>query len=72
MTDDSYHMPILIGIGIRISISKIFSSVFGIESIGKKWYQSTFSIKHKYTLLVEPCGIRNILQNNYSTSLMTI
>ena len=29
MTDDSYHLPICIGIG------KIFSSVLGIESIGK-------------------------------------
>ena len=37
MTDDSYHniMPICIGIGIRISVSKIFSSVVGIKSIGK-------------------------------------
>ena len=35
MTDDSYHMPICIGIGIGISISKIFSSVLGMESIGK-------------------------------------
>ena len=35
MTDDSYHMPICIGIGIVISIGKIFSSVLGIESIGK-------------------------------------
>ena len=37
MNDDSYYMPILcIGIAIRISISKIFSSVLGgIESIGK-------------------------------------
>ena len=37
MTDDSYHMPICIGIGIGIGISigKIFSSVLGIESIGK-------------------------------------
>ena len=26
MTDDSYHMPIYIGIGIGISIGKIFSS----------------------------------------------
>ena len=34
-------MPIRIGIGIGISIGKIFSSVLGIESIGKKWYQST-------------------------------
>ena len=31
MTDDSYHMPICIGIGIGISIGKIFSSVLGIE-----------------------------------------
>ena len=37
MTDDSYHMPICIGIGIRISIDKISSSVLGIESIGKKF-----------------------------------
>ena len=43
MTDDSYHMPICIGIGIGISISKIFGSVLGIESIGKKWYRSTFT-----------------------------
>ena len=43
MTDDSYHMPICIGIGIGISIGKIFSSVLGIESIGKKWYRSTFT-----------------------------
>ena len=45
MTDDSYHniMPIYIGIGIGISIGKIFSSVLGIESIGKKWYRSTFT-----------------------------
>ena len=35
MTDDSYHMPICIGIDIRISIGKIFSSVLGIESIEK-------------------------------------
>ena len=35
MTDDSYHMPICIGIGIGIIIGKIFSSVLGIESIGK-------------------------------------
>ena len=35
MTDDSYHMPICIGIGIGISIGKIFSSVLGIKSIGK-------------------------------------
>ena len=35
MNDDSYHMPICIGIGIGISIGKIFSSVLGIESIGK-------------------------------------
>ena len=38
MNDDSYYMPICIGIGIRISISKIFSSVLaigGIESIRK-------------------------------------
>ena len=35
MTDDSYHMPICTGIGIGISIGKIFSSVLGIESIGK-------------------------------------
>ena len=34
MTDDSYHMPICIGISIGISI--------GIESIGKKWYWSTY------------------------------
>ena len=34
MTDDSYHMPICIGIGIGISIGKIFSSVLGIKSIG--------------------------------------
>ena len=47
MTDDSYHMPIRIGIGIGISIGKIFSSVLGIEGIGKKWYQSTFS-QHVY------------------------
>ena len=38
-----YHMPICIGIGIRISIGKILSSVLGIESIGKKWYRSTFN-----------------------------
>ena len=31
MTDDSYHMPICIGMGIGISIGKIFSSVLGIE-----------------------------------------
>ena len=43
MTDDSYHMPTCIGIDIGISIGKIFSSVLGIESIGKKWYRSTFS-----------------------------
>ena len=35
MTDDSYHMPICIGIGIGISIDNVFSSVLGIESIGK-------------------------------------
>ena len=35
MTDDSYHMPMCIGIGIGISIGKIFSSVLGIKSIGK-------------------------------------
>ena len=43
MTDDSYHMPTCIGISIGISIGKIFSSVLGIESIGKKWYRSTFN-----------------------------
>ena len=37
------YMPICIGIGIRISIGKIFSAVFGIESIGTKWYRSTFN-----------------------------
>ena len=42
MTNGSYHMPICIGIGIGISIGKIFSSVLGIQSIGKKWYWSTF------------------------------
>ena len=45
MTDDSYHMPVWIDISIRISISKIFNSVLGIESIRKKWYQSTFTQK---------------------------
>ena len=43
MTDDSFHMPICIGIGIGISVGKIFSSVLGIKSIGKKWYRSTFN-----------------------------
>ena len=33
-----------IGIGIGISIGEIFSSVLGIESIGKKWYRSTFNL----------------------------
>ena len=32
MTDDSYHMPVWIGISIRISISKIFNSL-------ATWYQ---------------------------------
>ena len=36
MTNTSYHIAIWIGIG------KIFSSVLGIKSIGKKWYRSTF------------------------------
>ena len=31
MNDDSYHMPRWIGIGIRISIGKIFSSILGIK-----------------------------------------
>ena len=44
MTDTSYHIAIWIGIGIGISIGKIFSSVLGIESIGKKWYRSTFTL----------------------------
>ena len=44
MTDTSYHIAIWIGIGIGIGIGKIFSSVLGIESIGKMWYRSTFSI----------------------------
>ena len=44
MTDDSYHMHVCIGIGIGISIGKIFSSVLSIESIGKKWYRSTFNV----------------------------
>ena len=49
MTDDSYHMPICIGIGVGISIGKIFSSVLGIESIRKKWYRSTFIVvKHTH------------------------
>ena len=43
MTDDSYHMPICIGIGIGINIGKIFSSALGIENIGKNWYRSTFN-----------------------------
>ena len=37
MNDDSYHMSVWtgngIGISIRISIGKIFTSVFGIKSI---------------------------------------
>ena len=40
MTNDSYYMPICIGIGI----GKIFNSVLGMESIGIKWYWSTFSL----------------------------
>ena len=32
MTDDSYHMPVWIGISIKISISKIFNSL-------ATWYQ---------------------------------
>ena len=45
MTDTSYHIAIWIGIGIGIGIgiSKIFSSVLAIESIGKRWYRSTFN-----------------------------
>ena len=43
MTNTSNHIAIWIGIGIEIGIGKIFSSVLGIKSIGKKWYQSTFS-----------------------------
>ena len=45
MTDDSYHMPVWIGIsidisigisiGIGFSIDKIFSSILSIKSIGK-------------------------------------
>ena len=34
MTDDSYHMPICIVIGIGISIGKIFSSVQVSEKSG--------------------------------------
>ena len=52
MTDDSYHMPICIGIGIGISIGKIFSSVLGIESIRRKWYRSTFTHDSHYLLFV--------------------
>ena len=44
MTDTSYHIAIWIGIGI--GIGKIFSSVLGIKSIGKKWYRSTFNKQH--------------------------
>ena len=43
MIDTSYHIAIWIGIGIGIGIGKIFSPVLGIESIGKKWYRSSFS-----------------------------
>ena len=43
---------IWIGIGIGISIGKIFSSVLGIESIGKKWYRSTFNLKPSNSRLV--------------------
>ena len=44
--DDSYHirLRIWIGSGIGISISKIFSSALGIESIGKKLYRSTIKL----------------------------
>ena len=31
------------GIGIGIGIGRFLSSILGIESIGKKWYWSTFS-----------------------------
>ena len=31
----SYHVPIWTGVGIKISIGKIFSSVLGIKNIGK-------------------------------------
>ena len=46
MTDTSYYIAIWIGIGIGIGIGKIFSSVLGIKSIGKKWYQSTITYMH--------------------------
>ena len=48
MTDTNYHMAIWIGISIGIGIAKIFSSVLDIESIGKKWYQSTLIYTHTY------------------------
>ena len=54
MTDDSYHMPMCIGIGIGISIGKIFSSVLGIESIRKKWYRSTFSLATRTLHVLKP------------------
>ena len=47
MNDDSYYMSIWIGISIRITIGKIFSSVyvFSIKTIGKSGigYWFTFS-----------------------------
>ena len=36
MTDDNYHMPIWIGIGIGNIIGKIFISVLDTKSIRKK------------------------------------
>ena len=56
MTDDSYHMLIYIGIGIGISIGIIFSSVFGIESIGKSGIgpplMSTATISHDLVVTI--------------------
>ena len=46
MIEASYNMLIWIDISIGIGISKIFSSVFGIKSIRKKWYWSTFTHYH--------------------------
>ena len=56
MTDNSYHMPMCIGINIGISIGKVFSSVLGIKSIGKSG--------------IGPPLVTNVMQNGLSCFIL--